>query len=124
MIKNKNSKLIQVGKNEVGEFRCDGHFSILFTDNGVLIYSDDNFDYELESNEKHYKHKCDSCIFLGNWTEYGLFIYDLYFCNQDNLPTVIARYGNDPSHYHSGLNMQHIKALQVAEQQAKLFNLI
>ena len=44
-----------------------------------------------------YKHDCKSCIFLGNYND-----HDLYYCLRDATHTVIARYGDGPSEYHSG----------------------
>ncbi len=51
-----------------------------------------------DENAMRYKHDCDKCKPLG---EFGT--YDLYFCEQDGDPTVIARYGNDGHEYDSGL---------------------
>lgn len=115
-------QFVEVKKNEVKEFRADGHFSVLYANNKVYICSDDNFDSLLSSNEKHYKHDCSRCIFLGSWINNNKF--DLYFCSQNGLPTVIARYGNKPQDYHSGLNMTGIKPLEVAKKIAKDFKLI
>lgn len=57
-----------------------------------------------------YKHDCEYCTFLGNWTEVIhtsggktlRYNYDLYHCDS-NYPTVIARFGNDGPDYQSGL---------------------
>lgn len=46
-----------------------------------------------------YEHNCDVCTFLGTHEE-----YDLYFCPQSGMPTVIARYGNEGANYMSGLS--------------------
>ena len=48
--------------------------------------------------DKLYKHECSACIFLGSFQD-----NDLYFCKQGNIPTVIARYGNNGSDYTSGM---------------------
>ncbi|KKN39832.1 hypothetical protein LCGC14_0739440 [marine sediment metagenome] len=45
-----------------------------------------------------YKHDCKDCIFLGNYNN-----HDLYSCWSGSSPTVVARYGNEGSDYHSGL---------------------
>jgi len=50
-----------------------------------------------------YKHDCKECKFLGQY-EFKSEIYDLYFCEQDGLPTIIARYGDDGPEYISGLS--------------------
>lgn len=48
-----------------------------------------------------YKHDCDKCIPLGTHKE-----FDLYFCHQGadpgEIPTVIARYGDEGEDYQSG----------------------
>jgi len=49
-------------------------------------------------NKPRYKHGCSDCTFLGTRNE-----YDLYFCPQGTLPTVIARYGNEGHEYKSGM---------------------
>jgi hypothetical protein len=49
----------------------------------------------------NYQHDCDTCIFLGTYNN-----HDLYFCNPCGTYvscTVIARYGNEPHEYKSGL---------------------
>lgn len=55
-----------------------------------------------------YKHDCKECIFLGNYIG-GVFtdstemdIYDLYY--HASQKTVVARYGNEPDEYQSGMN--------------------
>jgi len=49
--------------------------------------------------KRHYTHDCNNCKPLGKFQE-----YELYFCDQGgNLPTVIARYGNEIWEYKSGL---------------------
>ena len=44
-----------------------------------------------------FEHDCDECVFLGTYKD-----TDLYFCDPLR-PTVLYRYGNDPSEYGSGL---------------------
>lgn len=52
---------------------------------------------------KHYEHDCDDCVSLGDYRcQYGT-LYELYFCKQMGVPTVIARYGNEGSAYSSGI---------------------
>ena len=45
-----------------------------------------------------YTHDCDVCKSLGVMDE-----FDLYFCPQVGMPTVIARFGDDGPDYESGL---------------------
>lgn len=45
-----------------------------------------------------YTHDCLFCQPLGSFQN-----HDLYFCDSGGLPTVLARYGNNPSHVISGL---------------------
>ena len=62
-----------------------------------------------------YKHDCSRCKPLGTAAE-----YDLYFCSQTgNLPTVIARYGDEGHEYGSGLGMKSLP-LRIAELKARL----
>lgn len=37
-----------------------------------------------------YEHDCRSCRYLGQWNE-----FDLYYCPQQGLQTVVARFGKD-----------------------------
>ena len=52
-----------------------------------------------------YAHDCRRCVFLGGFARPGHdpAYYDLYFCDQNNYPTVIGRYGDDGAEYTSGL---------------------
>jgi hypothetical protein len=47
-----------------------------------------------------YQHDCSSCKFLGKYRE-----FDLYFCKQISIPTVIARYSDDGPDYYSGIDI-------------------
>lgn len=61
-----------------------------------------------------YKHNCDKCVYLGTFNQ-----FDLYYCNQEVLgPTVVARYGNLPHEYLSGLTMTDLPLLE-AKKRAK-----
>ena len=44
-----------------------------------------------------FKHDCEECQFLGHFRG-----HDLYYCNQGD-PSLIARYGNSPKFYISGM---------------------
>lgn len=48
-----------------------------------------------------YTHDCDCCKFLGHY-EYDETTYDLYYCNQNGNPTLIARHGSEGPEYISG----------------------
>jgi hypothetical protein len=51
------------------------------------------------SKEKpRYKHDCSNCTFLGRFRK-----YDLYFCPQTGIPTLLARYSDEGSNYLSGM---------------------
>lgn len=53
-----------------------------------------------------FTHDCVQCVFLDNFKHDGAEEYDLYVCKQfddGSCPTVIARYGNEPGDYLSGL---------------------
>lgn len=41
-----------------------------------------------------FEHDCQNCIFLGGYEE-----YDLYFCPQGGLPTIIARTSSEGGDY-------------------------
>lgn len=58
---------------------------------------------------------CKSCVFLG--TIITDKEYDLYYCKQISIPTVIARFGIDGD-YCSGMGME-IPELKIAEKIAK-----
>jgi hypothetical protein len=47
-----------------------------------------------------YQHDCEQCVPLGEYNE-----FDLYFCPQGGMPTVVARYGNAGKDYNSGLEL-------------------
>lgn len=62
----------------------------------------------INSGKPQYKHDCDNCDFLGKYERDGNITdhnFDLYFCTQGDLPTVIARYGDEGSYYLSGLEI-------------------
>ncbi len=72
----------------------------------------------METPKKHYTHEdCKGCIFLGNLRE-DEELYDLYYCSQNGLPTVIARYGNSPEAYMSGMGATTMNPLKVAKARA------
>ena len=65
-----------------------------------------------------FEHDCKRCAFLGQYEE-----YDLYFCPQNGIPTVIARYGDEGSEYTSGLNSSTI-ALVEAQVRAEMAGML
>ena len=70
--------------------------------------------------DMRYKHDCRACYSLGQYEE-----YDLYFCDQISIPTVIARYGDDGPDYVSGLEFaETIDPLGVAYERARSMRLI
>lgn len=60
-----------------------------------------------------FTHDCDKCKPLGQATHGE---YDLYYCDEV-VPTVIARYGNEGSHYMSGMELT-LEPLMEAKQLA------
>lgn len=58
-----------------------------------------------EEVKPRHQHDCSKCIFLGRFEPGGSDHekYDLYFCEKGPGPTVIARFGSEPSHNLSGL---------------------
>lgn len=55
---------------------------------------------EFNISSRRYPHDCSQCVFLGLYQE-----YDLYYCPQIGLPTVLARYGHEGHEYYSGLGL-------------------
>ena len=54
--------------------------------------------------KKHYNHNCSTCTQVGNYTDRDNTIYDLYFCPQMGIPTVVARFSSGGDGYTSGLD--------------------
>ncbi len=50
-----------------------------------------------EFESTRFEHDCERCAFLGQFKE-----YDLYFCPQNGIPTIVARWGNGGPEYTSG----------------------
>jgi hypothetical protein len=54
------------------------------------------------NNRPRYEHDCEKCTYLGTYDG-----YDLYYCPHGapgfKIPTVLARRGNDPEQYISGM---------------------
>lgn len=48
-------------------------------------------------------HGCHRCVFLGRHKDRGLGPVDLYYCPQTAVPTLMARHGDEPDQYSSGL---------------------
>jgi hypothetical protein len=71
----------------------------------------------------YFVHDCKRCTFLGNHNG-----FDLYHCLQGGvhqMPTVIARYGDDGSSYKSGLPAaEYDSELSVARARARAKGLI
>jgi len=55
-------------------------------------------------DKPQFKHDCNDYKFLGRHSLNDIG-YDLYFCPQGRIPTVIARYGDEGYEYHSGLGL-------------------
>lgn len=58
-----------------------------------------------------YQHDCKSCRYLGEYNE-----YDLYYCANSIVPTVVARYGNHGADYTSGMNSDHPALVEARER--------
>lgn len=69
-----------------------------------------------------YMHDCRACTYLGRYDSGGD-TYDLYYCPQLGLPTVIARYGDEGHEYTSGMTSDH-PALAEARQRAEKSGLV
>ena len=77
-----------------------------------------------------FEHGCANCTYLGPYSGpgqlHGSLSYDLYFCPQGRVPTVIARYGSGGS-YKSGLGFEGLDdshPLREAERRARLLKLL
>jgi len=68
----------------------------------------------MKQPKPRFKHDCDTCIFLGRFKRYDLYIHI------EEPKTVIARYGSDGPEYVSGMNFtsQNV-ALRTAYDRAK-----
>ncbi len=67
-----------------------------------------------------YKHDCEQCIYLGEFSE-----QDLYFCEQGGIPTVIARWSDEGGDYNSGIAAaEYIAELKEAKDRAKARGLL
>jgi hypothetical protein len=63
-------------------------------------------EYEPKSTPQ-FEHGCSmGCTYLGQFEG-----YDLYFCPQHTIPTVIARFGDEPHEYMSGMPRPGAEAL-------------
>lgn len=52
--------------------------------------------------DKNYEHDCESCTFLGKDIEADSgTLVDMYFCSQNDLPSIVMRYGDEGSEYMS-----------------------
>lgn len=70
-------------------------------------------------SRKMHQHDCDHCEYLGNWQRNAEH-YDLYFCRQNGIPTVIARFGEEGD-YFSGLSLCDIeRSLREARDRATI----
>ncbi len=66
----------------------------------------DNCSIMIHLRKPVYEHDCNNCTYLGSINRDlggGEKLFDLYFCEQGKLPTVIARYGNKGDSYISGM---------------------
>jgi hypothetical protein len=92
--------------------------------NRTAYYSNDGEDYEVNLiykfpyvMERRFEHDCESCLFLGQYKE-----YDLYICLGTN-HTPIARYG-EKGDYLSGMSFWDVPCLQEAIKRASDLHVI
>ena len=102
-----NTKKIKISelKNTAHTIFFDGSAKFIIKDDYLIFYSEyDDIKRSIEKVwEPYHEHDCEDCIRLESYYEDNK-SYDLYFCIQGelNIPTVIARYG-DNENYYSGL---------------------
>jgi len=78
---------------------------------------------KLAAENPRYEHDCHACTFLGRRVDLHRGEVDLYHCYQlEELPTVIARYGDNGPDYTSGRNIPD-PSLAEARVRAKAFGL-
>jgi hypothetical protein len=80
---------------------------------GCKVFHDD---FAAGPGVPRFRHLCSDCVFLGRYLE-----HDLYFCTQraPGMPTVIARWSDEPPAYVSGLALaDQIPALGAARLRA------
>jgi hypothetical protein len=82
---------IEVQKNTVTTLQLDGTISIVYTDEGVVVYHGTCFINQ--TPKPLFKHDCEKCLFLGVFNE----DHDGYYCPTEE--TCIARYGDKPEQY-------------------------
>jgi hypothetical protein len=67
----------------------------------------------------YFNHDCDKCTPLGQYND-----HDLYHCEQGGMPTIIARFSDEPADYKSGLVFKDVDPeLQEAARRAIMLNL-
>jgi hypothetical protein len=106
---------------KIRHYMCDGDFYIKFEGDSIEIIAGDSFG-EVPQDPPKYQHDCDKCKFLGQAMDDKEFC-DLYYCPQGgHIPTVIARYGNEPEDYRSGLpGVDGDYFLKIAKEKAVFF---
>lgn len=57
-----------------------------------------------QTDTPRYLHDCETCTFLGGFL-FEDHHYDLYYCPQGGVPTVIGRFGNGELYYMSGAHL-------------------
>jgi hypothetical protein len=75
-----------------------------------------------ETDDPRYAHNCAKCLYLGHYAE-----SDLYFCTAQviGIPTVLARFGNEPEVYVSGLALaEKVPELAEAKRRARARGLL
>jgi len=119
----KNKKFeIDISKNKIHQFSCDGGFKVLVVDGKVTIFAT-GYCFGSDENEPTYQHDCEKCIFLGwEWDHIKNKRVDLYYC--DNEPTLVARFSDSPEDYTSGINFcytnRFIKAAKTLAEHLEL----
>ncbi len=127
-----NEKTIIIKEGELKRFVVDGNFIIKVKDGRAYFIPESCLGGE-NGLESYYEHDCDKCVYLGcdeedlsheriSKGEAGK-RYDLYFCKQGAIPTVIVRYGDNGEDYLSGLGVPN-KFLRNAEHIAKDWGLL
>lgn len=114
----------------------DGYPQLFVTPEGEIDYTDEDYsgDEPHESvtaplrnlhddgpEHPYFRHDCDRCTYLGSVEE-----TDLYFCGAvKSLPTVVARTGDDPAEYESGLSfIEEVPLLALAYVRAQKLGLL
>lgn len=93
-------KSFEVKEGSALEFVVDGPFWVKVVDGKTVVGAIDNPTFGLAGSKKEFEHDCDECVYMGTVFD-GERFFDMYLHRSE--PSIVARYGNGPTAYYSGL---------------------